>query len=315
MALKTKLALPLVLSFSLIAAPVSASATSAADDVLPDDAWRVFTPTTPWQVSTDGESCAMVRGFKSGPRRGQAEIRRYSPDEVFELSVFVSEADLERNKLSFRFSPETEWHSGLPMFARSAQYGGFITNAHFDLPLEERDEEPDDQPAPGDEDYERVPVDPYKRAAMEKKATGIWVRTGLGEPVLLKTGTMLGPMMQLRDCTDALLESWGYDAASYHAQKRHTAMRDGYKWIPYVQQHYPGQALRSGNNGLIRVRLAIDTEGRVTDCHPQSNLSGKEFYDAACGVLKRQGRFYPAHDASGTPVASFYSLAISYQLN
>jgi periplasmic protein TonB len=77
-------------------------------------------------------------------------------------------------------------------------------------------------------------------------------------------------------------------------------------WFP--QDAYPGPALARGAEGRVSVSVAIGTDGRVTDCQVTSSSGDRDLDAATCRLAKRNGRFRPARDRDGHPIAGSASL-------
>ncbi|HEY0411746.1 MAG TPA: energy transducer TonB [Allosphingosinicella sp.] len=77
---------------------------------------------------------------------------------------------------------------------------------------------------------------------------------------------------------------------------------------------YPAEAMREGQQGVVRFDLRIDTEGRVTDCLITAS-SGSGLLDAnTCRSVMHRAHFRPARDAAGNAVPAIASSSISYSL-
>ncbi|MGR6327617.1 energy transducer TonB [Sphingomonas sp. XXL09] len=76
-------------------------------------------------------------------------------------------------------------------------------------------------------------------------------------------------------------------------------------WFPF--EAYPPVARRAGQQGRVLLKLAIDAQGKPTDC-TVTESSGFALLDAeTCSMAMRNARFHPARQ-SGVPVASTYQL-------
>lgn len=73
-------------------------------------------------------------------------------------------------------------------------------------------------------------------------------------------------------------------------------------WFP--QDAYPAQALRAGAEGRASVSLSVSATGKVTDCRIVSGTGNAALDTATCRLAIRNGRFEPARDAAGNPVAT-----------
>ncbi|KQM64940.1 hypothetical protein ASE75_07680 [Sphingomonas sp. Leaf17] len=77
-------------------------------------------------------------------------------------------------------------------------------------------------------------------------------------------------------------------------------------WFP--QDSYPAAARREGAEGRVSVTVGIGVNGRVTDCRVVSSSGNADLDGATCRLATRNGRFTPARDADGQPVASSFTL-------
>jgi hypothetical protein len=132
-----------------------------------------------------------------------------------------------------------------------------------------------------------------------------------GTTMVLHTGSMARPLVAMRACIDDLYKSWGMDPA-----QQKTLFRDASparSTVNHVKAVYPTRALFNGTNAYVPVRLAIDTSGNATSCVVQAEGVDKLFSDAVCDNL--QGKFRPALDSNGNPVASMYHTSVVYLVN
>lgn len=84
-------------------------------------------------------------------------------------------------------------------------------------------------------------------------------------------------------------------------------------WFP--QDSYPPSALRRGEEGRTVFALDIDEMGRITSCHVVES-SGVDVLDSTtCTLAIINGRFKPARDGQGRPVAGRWRSAMRWQLN
>ncbi|PCD01615.1 hypothetical protein COC42_15920 [Sphingomonas spermidinifaciens] len=73
-------------------------------------------------------------------------------------------------------------------------------------------------------------------------------------------------------------------------------------WFP--QNAYPAAALRAEAEGRASVLLDVTAEGRVSDCRIVSGTGNAALDAETCRLAIRNGRFEPARDAAGNPIAS-----------
>lgn len=68
-------------------------------------------------------------------------------------------------------------------------------------------------------------------------------------------------------------------------------------------EDYPPSALRNEEQGTVRVRLSVDTSGRVTGCTVSQSSGHSSLDQTTCRLLQRRARFTPARDNTGQPIA------------
>jgi periplasmic protein TonB len=77
---------------------------------------------------------------------------------------------------------------------------------------------------------------------------------------------------------------------------------------------YPPRALREGAEGTTRISWTINTQGRVENCRTVSSSGNADLDEAACRAMTRKGRFSPALDQNGNPIASTQSRNVRWQI-
>ncbi len=83
-------------------------------------------------------------------------------------------------------------------------------------------------------------------------------------------------------------------------------------WFP--ADAYPPQARAAGQEGRTAFALDIDALGRITQCRVLQS-SGSDLLDSAtCTQAIINGRFRPARDAAGKPVARAWQSSMRWQL-
>ncbi len=78
---------------------------------------------------------------------------------------------------------------------------------------------------------------------------------------------------------------------------------------------YPRSAVRARAQGDVLIRFTVTTEGRVTDCRPESSSGSVALDEQACNIWVRRTRYRPATDASGQPVAQSATQAFSWRID
>lgn len=84
-------------------------------------------------------------------------------------------------------------------------------------------------------------------------------------------------------------------------------------WV--TTEDYPSRALREEREGVTGVAWDVDAEGKVTNCRVTSSSGSPDLDDAACKNITRRGRYKPALDSNGTPMASSgFSRRVRWQI-
>lgn len=68
---------------------------------------------------------------------------------------------------------------------------------------------------------------------------------------------------------------------------------------------YPMAAVRNHEEGTVRFWLEINAAGRVSDCHIIQSSGSRALDEATCRILRERGRYAPARNMRGQPIASF----------
>ena len=66
---------------------------------------------------------------------------------------------------------------------------------------------------------------------------------------------------------------------------------------------YPSAAIRAGEQGTVRFRLSVGTDGRVTGCTVTASSGSESLDSATCQLLAARAFFWPARDRLGEPAA------------
>ncbi len=77
---------------------------------------------------------------------------------------------------------------------------------------------------------------------------------------------------------------------------------------------YPSTALRLGEQAIVRMRVMVDENGAVTDCHIVEATDTERLESPACQQMMK-AEFEPAIDAEGKPFASYHVETITYRIN
>ncbi|MDQ8756668.1 energy transducer TonB [Sphingosinicella sp. LHD-64] len=119
-----------------------------------------------------------------------------------------------------------------------------------------------------------------------------------------------GVIAAVGQCLDSVQAQWGIDAARLATLRQWPELDR-----PWVHaDDYPTSALRANVSGQTILRLTIDAEGRITGCTTIAT-SGNEALDRASCANVSQGRFRPALDQNGAPIAVEIAMPIRWTVH
>ncbi len=261
-------------------------------------------PSSTWSLSYDEEACRLSRSFGEGEGQVLLTLSRFAPGTSIE--VLAAGHPLKSNgatRLGYALDPQDERVVDRPVFGET-QNGATIWQFSTDLIPEKAAEKLRKEGAVR-ADFRKVEAD------LAGEITSFSVTRGVRQPVRLRTGRLSAAMSAMDMCLDDLVESWGFDLAEQGTiAQGPTPASSPEKWINH--RDYPSDALRKDMAGMVRFRLAVSPEGRVTGCTIQSDHSHPDFPKAVCDAFTRDGRFDPAVTVTGKPVASYWSNTVLF---
>lgn len=77
---------------------------------------------------------------------------------------------------------------------------------------------------------------------------------------------------------------------------------------------YPSGPLRREEEGVTRFRVTVGADGRVSSCDVTGSSGSSELDSTTCSLITRRGRFNPATDGDGNPVAGAWSSSVRWQI-
>ena len=273
-------------AWALIASPASAQVSAEP---------LVMTPSSSWIADYSEDNCALRRTFAAGDDNAVLQLRQYAPGDRFEVSVASETLARGREDPEVRFEPDDHWYivrGALPI--SDAELRGIQYTDSLKLNVEKAElrwTEPD-------------------REAREKTITSLTVNRAFERDIALRTGAMRRPMEALRTCTDAMLVRWGLDPAVQRTLSRGVVPLEMASWVRKIQDYYP--ATRVDRSGRVHVRMTVGPDGMPVSCAVRTGEADLAFERAACSTMMDYSRFQPALDASGAPVASYFTTTIVY---
>jgi protein TonB len=77
---------------------------------------------------------------------------------------------------------------------------------------------------------------------------------------------------------------------------------------------YPTRALQLGQEGVTGFRVAIGTDGKVTNCEITRSSGSPELDKTTCDLVRRRARFNPATDGDNNPTTGTFANSIRWQI-
>ena len=105
----------------------------------------------------------------------------------------------------------------------------------------------------------------------------------------------------MAECSASLLESWGLsraDQARIATQPRGPSIAR-----LFTANDYPVAAIRNGEQGTTMVRVLVDEAGQIKNCKVRKSSSSAILDKTTCAIIERRGRYEPARDGDGKPMA------------
>jgi TonB family protein len=78
--------------------------------------------------------------------------------------------------------------------------------------------------------------------------------------------------------------------------------------------HYPPTALAAREEGTVHMELAVDSAGRVSVCKVKESSLSAALDDAACALMRNEGKFSPALDSEGKPTTGVLAATFRWSL-
>ncbi len=130
--------------------------------------------------------------------------------------------------------------------------------------------------------------------------------------VVSSTGFARG-LAALEQCQALLRKQLGIDAAE-QARVATPAHANGSPSLWFSYRDYPDEAVHGGTQGVSRLLLTIGVDGRIGRCVTFGSSGNAAMDKTACRKFVERGRYTPALDAAGKPVASFEETSVHWRL-
>lgn len=269
-------------------------------------------PTTPWAMRYEDDSCALQRQFGEGKDRVVLTLSRFGPGHSFRMTLAgkpLRLRDTDRN-LYIQFGAEEE-----------EQHIDYLVGSMAEMPaLVVREKVRIGKPVGSGikaDKFGNSKWDEMSDASISHDryvaADHLAIRIPLKKRIVLETGSLGKPQTAMKTCINDLMTRWGIDVEKHKTLSRPVrASSNPGRWMK--PEDYPKDMLRERQPALVNFRLSVDATGKPTDCHIQQTTRPKEFDDAVCDTLIRNGEFKPALDADGNPIASYWRNTVRFAL-
>jgi TonB family protein len=117
----------------------------------------------------------------------------------------------------------------------------------------------------------------------------------------------------LDDCALDLGRSWGIPIEQQKLLASPPAPSEPLNKV-FSPDDYPAVAQRADEMGRIKVRVAVDANGKPTSCTLSRASGSKSLDEATCRILMKRTQYVPARDAQGHPLASYFVTTVAWLL-
>ncbi|MEO8373971.1 MAG: energy transducer TonB [Sphingomonas bacterium] len=151
------------------------------------------------------------------------------------------------------------------------------------------------------------------RAAFDgvAKARTVMIRTDM--TTVLPASDVAAAFEMTAHCQARLFESWGIDSTRFGFGKPAPSPRTPPTgWFAYAD--YPKTAREAHIQGRVLMVLDVGEDGLVKACRVVRS-AGPELDDGSCRAAMLRGRFTPARDTRGKPVASWAIIPVRWTLS
>jgi TonB family protein len=270
-------------------------------------------PSTPWVVDYADDSCRLARTFGAGDEKVTLFLDQFQPEAGFYLILGGEPVRVRRDvldvKVKFRFGPnELEQEDNANTGTLDSDPALLLTSSHRLAPLSDAEKEVRDADIKAGSRYKLPDISLAREAAVKYLQI-----TGTPKEIILETGPMDKALGVLGECAWDTVSDWGLNVEQQKSLTRGPVAKGGSaSW--FSGNDYPANMARGNFQGTVFYRLIVDEAGRPKSCHVQRSTRPREFDETVCRVVMRRGKFEPALDASGKPVPSYWSQAITFRL-
>ncbi|MDP4605890.1 MAG: energy transducer TonB [Erythrobacter sp.] len=265
-------------------------------------------PSSPWNVDFGATKCRLARFFGEGDARHLLFFEQYWPGEYLGMTVagpsFARYGS--RKPTDLRFMATQEPRETEPFTGTVGEYGEGVIYSTINVAA-------GITPRNGDNSAEGARTGlPELDKDAARKVEFVSVRQR-GDEVRLMSGPLDEAFGVLDQCARDLIGDWGLDVEQHRTMTRRPQWTNKDAVVRRIMSSYPREALQRGEQGIMRMRVIVSTEGAVEDCAVIKATSTERLDSPACRAMLN-ARFEPALDAAGQPMRSYFAESIVYQV-
>lgn len=295
---------------AVAASPAAAEEYPGSAVLLPDAVQ--LEPLSPWNIDFAANACRLSRIFGSEEKPHLLFFEQAAPEANFGLTFAGPEVR------QFKYAKRIEI---------AAERGRTFRTIDYHMPGDVEQIGPgviirslairgsEDKSGAEKGDPKQAPSPKLRTAGIDLEKAGTVDRFVLkrGKRVLsFETGNMEAAFQALNACTSDLLRSWGLDPEKHASYVPPQWSNEGVV-VRRIQETYPSQARRRREQAIFRLRVIVERDGTVSECHLEDSTVTVSLESPACREMKG-ARFEPARDDSGEPMRSYYATTVSYIL-
>ncbi|MEN9682345.1 MAG: hypothetical protein RLZZ427_96 [Pseudomonadota bacterium] len=247
-----------------------------------------FEPASSWQIDNAPQMCRLSREYAAGDEHMTLRLEQYRPGASVQVVLIGEQVKRAESFSSFevRLGSTQPFHtSAFPLILPDGRIARLL---NFQLVK------------PSKSSAHTWPDEVALKAINEMAFAAPVMGT-----LLFQTNTLPRAMIEMRKCGDSMVREWGFDPDQQAALLRQPEPASPHqKWVTFddVKRLH----LARDQVGRFDYRLDIDAAGLPTGCHVVRTFSDPVIAQKICAVLLKRGRFIPALDATGKPIASFW---------
>lgn len=265
-------------------------------------------PSSPWNVDFGATRCRLARFFGEGDARHLLFFEQYWPGEYLGMTVagpsFARYGS--RKPTELRFLAMQEPHKTEPFTGTGGKYGQAVIYSMVNVAAGITPRDADDSANPAPTGLPELDKD----AARKVEFVSLRQR---GDEIRLMSGPLDEAFGVLDQCARDLVADWGLDVEQHRTMTRRPQWTNRDAVARRIVSSYPREALQRGEQGIMRMRVIVSTQGTVEDCAIIKATTTERLDSPACKAMLN-ARFEPALDAAGQPMRSYFAESIVYQM-